>query len=53
VHLDYPVLRALRGFLVSYSLPSVSIALSTAPPSIPSIAARQISLPGRHLVEPR
>jgi 3-hydroxy-9,10-secoandrosta-1,3,5(10)-triene-9,17-dione monooxygenase len=27
VHLDYPVLRAPRGFLVSYSLPPVCIAL--------------------------
>jgi alkylation response protein AidB-like acyl-CoA dehydrogenase len=27
VHPDYPVLRAPRGFLVSYSLPSVAIAL--------------------------
>jgi alkylation response protein AidB-like acyl-CoA dehydrogenase len=27
VHLDYPVLRAPRGFLVSYSLPPVPIAL--------------------------
>ena len=27
VHPDYPVLRAPRGFLVSYSLPPVAIAL--------------------------
>jgi hypothetical protein len=27
VHPDYPVLRAPRGFLVSYSLPPVGIAL--------------------------
>ena len=28
VHLDYPVVRAPRGFLVSYSLPPVAIALA-------------------------
>jgi len=27
VHPEYPVLRAPRGFLVSYSLPPVAIAL--------------------------
>src|SRR6266403_3734418 len=32
VHPDYPVLRAPRGFLVSYSLPPVAIALGRAHP---------------------
>ena len=39
VHPDYPVLRAPRGFLVSYSLPPVAIALGGNAPST-SRAAR-------------
>ena len=35
MHPDYPVLRAPRGFLVSYSLPPVAIALGRRAPDIP------------------